>query len=212
MKPELQAEIESAMSFFDGRGWCSAAKALKLAELITDNSLEIIVEIGIFGGRSFIPMGMAVRSHGKGACYGFDPMDTQAATEGGVSIENDEWWAKVDLEDMYRWFIQSLLHFQLTNECRFMRIRGETAWRLFEVESINLLHLDSNHSETVSCRDVAMWRSRVAPSGFLVMDDCNWPSQQKAIALIKQSGFKHLGDLPNGPPGSGCEYAIFQKS
>ena len=38
-------------------GWCTKEKAIKMAELITDDT-KLCVELGVFGGRSLLPLGI----------------------------------------------------------------------------------------------------------------------------------------------------------
>ena len=53
--------------------------------------------------------------------------------------------------------------------------------------SIGLLHVDGNHSAEVSMRYVGQWGPKVAPGGYLVMDDIDWASQAGTVALIEAS-------------------------
>lgn len=206
MTEELKTEVTAAVREMDGRGWCTVDKGVHLAELIYDRQIDNAVEVGIFGGRSFIPMGIAMRHRGAGVCYGFDPMDPAAASEGGIDAANDEWWRKIDLNEMYDGFVKTVLHYRLTKECRWMRIRGEMAAKMFEPGTIGLLHLDSNHSEEASLRDVRLWLPKLRPGGVFVMDDTNWPSQQKALQTLGACA-KLIGKHPNG---EGCEYSVYE--
>lgn len=184
-------------------GWCTPEKAKYLAGLIDTHKPELVVEIGVFGGRSLLPMAMALEAVG-GVAFGIDPWSVAAALEGEESEANRDWWSKnVDLENVFTNFVQQVLAQRLTRTCRWIRAESEAVAPMFEDASIGLLHLDSNHSELVSCRDVATWRAKVAPAGIWVLDDSNWASQAKAIEMIKASGFRVIRDAQT--------YLVFQR-
>lgn len=211
MTPELQAEITQTLPLL--QGWCQLEKALHLASLAIEVGKEwggSIVEVGVFGGKSLIPMALALRHSGsKQFALGIDPMSIDAATEGDVGEANKDWWEKVDLEEVYAGFVKSVIDLKLTYHCRWIRLRSEPCLGLYPHDSIGLLHLDSNHSETVSCQDVETWGPRVRPGGYLVFDDSNWQSQKRALDKIKAAGFELIGEYTNGQPDQ--KYDAYQK-
>jgi hypothetical protein len=176
-------------------GWCLPAKAAHLSELIESYKPGLIVEVGVFGGKSLIPMAMAAQHNGTGIVYGIDPWSADAALEGEKDEANRTWWGQtIELETIYRKFIQHVMRLNLTHECRWIRARSEDVVGMFPRESIEFFHLDSNHSELVSCRDVELWEPKISPRGFWVLDDSDWPTQQKAIGMIKARGFQLITD------------------
>ena len=111
---------------------------------------------------------------------GIDPWELEAALEGNIGIENEEWWKNnVNLEDIYRGFIESVMALKLTFSCRWIRARSEHVACIWPDASIDWLHLDSNHSEIVSCRDVALWGPKMAQRATWIMDDTDWPSRTR---------------------------------
>lgn len=175
-------------------GWCTKDKARVLVSMIQKFKPRVIVEIGVFGGRSLIPMALAMRELGDGRlCYGIDPWTVEAALEGDVGEEHREWWSqKVKLEEIYQTFMGNVDKLKLGDTLRVMRKRGDQVVRLFPKASVPFIHLDSNHSEQVSCRDVTMWTEKLAPGGIWVMDDTDWPSMGKAVAMVDAMGFDLL--------------------
>lgn len=175
-------------------GWCLQDKARVLVSMIQKYKPRIVVEIGVFGGRSLIPMALAMRDLGGGRlCYGIDPWTVEAALEGDIGAEHREWWTKnVKLGEVYQTFMDHVDRLELGDTIRVMRRRGDHVVRLFPKASIPFIHLDSNHSEQVSCRDVTMWVERLAPGGVWVMDDTDWPSMQKAVGMVDAMGFDLL--------------------
>lgn len=208
--PELKTEIAQALPLL--HGWCTLEKAAHLAKLaIESERLGAVVEIGIFGGQSLIPMALALRHSGsKQFALGIDPMSVDAAIEGGAGAkENEDWWAnKVNLEEVYSGFVRSVLDLKLAYYCRWIRMRNDTCASLFRKGTVGLLHLDSNHSEHTSCLDAEAWSPLIAEAGYLVFDDSHWPSQAKAYRILKKR-FAVIGDYPNG---QGNQYTVFQNA
>ena len=188
MSPEFRDKMIASLP---REGWYTEEKAATLCDLIFLHQPKVCVEVGVFGGRSLVPQAMALRELG-GDRYilGIDPWRLDAALEGDIGRENEEWWKNnVNLEDIYRGFIESVMANRLTFECRWIRDRSENAAKLWDRKAIDWLHLDSNHSEEVSTRDVALWGPKMAPRSVWIMDDTDWPSQAKAIRMILDHGY-----------------------
>ena len=81
-----------------------------------------------------------------------------------------------------------------------LRCGSEHAVGLFPdypgAEQIDILHIDGNHSELASVRDVTTWLPRVKSGGYIWFDDTNWATTQRAIALLYVSCevVKDVGD------------------
>jgi predicted O-methyltransferase YrrM len=60
-------------------GWCTKEKAYTLASLVIGTRPAVIVEVGVFGGRSFLPMALALKELGKGMAIGIDPWSPAAS-------------------------------------------------------------------------------------------------------------------------------------
>jgi predicted O-methyltransferase YrrM len=188
-------------------GWMEETRCSVLIDLVLTHRPKKIVEIGIFGGRSLAAMGFACHHIGEGVVWGIDPWSKEAACE-GESEENIKWWTELDIEGIYRTFVQNILNLKLSHQCRWIRMTAEEAAPLFPENSINLLSLDGNHSELASCREARMWVPKIAPQGVIVMDDVHWPSQQKAIQLIRELGMRTIQHV-TAPDGQA--WMTFQK-
>lgn len=186
MSPDLHTKINHIVQL---HGWCPLEKAQFLANLVVDYNVQTVVEVGIFAGRSLIAMAMACQSKGSGVCWGIDPWVSTAAIEGTNDPANDKWWQQCDLEQIYRWFIEAVLRFGLTKECRWFRMRSDEVASLFADGSVDLVHIDGNHSEEMSTKDVELWFPKLKPrSSFVCIDDINWKSNQKAYSMLKERG------------------------
>ena len=167
-------------------GWCPAEKAEALAALVLESKPECIVEIGVFGGRSLVPMALAARTYG-GRVHGIDPWSSEAAVEGDVGEDNRQWWERIDLEAIHARFVASLGKFGLERTVRVHRSTDVSALPRFADGEIGILHVDGNHSAEVSRRYVEQWGPKIAAGGYLVMDDIDWASQAGTVALIEAS-------------------------
>lgn len=173
-------------------GWCTPEKALKIANLITDNSLKVCVELGVFGGRSLLPIALAAGLDAK--VTGIDAWAPSASLEGINSKENDAWWAKINYEEIYNYCKSLFLEYGLNNVTLIRKKSNETA-EIFNDKSIDLLHQDSNHSEEISCEEVNLYFNKVKIGGFWIFDDTNWETTKKAQDLLVFKGYLEIFDF-----------------
>lgn len=168
-------------------GWASVEKALAMAELIKEAKPRTLVEIGVFGGRSLIPQALAMRDNGYGRIYGIDPWNLDAVLEGNPCEADRDWWSKnVDLHVIHKGFMEALWRHGLSENTVVIRGTASMCSNLFPV--IDILHIDGNHTELASCRDVELYLPRVPKKrGMIWFDDCDWASTQKAIAILDKT-------------------------
>jgi hypothetical protein len=170
-------------------GWCTPDKACHIAEIIIENGFERFVEVGVFGGQSLIAASYTFKYLGRGVAWGVDPWSNDAALEHMTEQEYVESWSRMDLEKIYVDFMRAVINHELTKQCRWIRERSEVAVRMFERESLDMIHIDGNHSEEMSSLDVRLWLPKIRPSGIVLMDDTDenvWPSTRKAVEMLKE--------------------------
>lgn len=170
-------------------GWCPPEKAKILVELILDYKLEVVVEIGVFGGSSLIPQALALQELGKGVIYGIDAWNNADALEGMGEGPNRDWWSKVSLQGIYNNLSLFIKQQNLSPFCKLIRKKSEDAVSHWADNSIDLLHIDGNHSEEVSLKDVQLYLPKVKNEGFIVFSDFLWQeggknTKEKALALL----------------------------
>lgn len=217
MTPRLKERIANIQRL---GGWCTLDKAESLAELIIARRPEKIVEIGVFAGRSAVAMAMACQSIGCGHVHGIDPWTNAAALEGGTTPENDAWWAKLDMKQIYRTCVSTAKTLGVEDWLTLIEKHDADVLKDFDEGSIQMLHIDSNHSEAVSCRTVRDWVPKVAKGGIVILDDSNWPSQQRAVELLKsglgtqwESTHDMIGPVgPDGKTTCGGQWMLFEKT
>jgi predicted O-methyltransferase YrrM len=176
-------------------GWCTVEKALAMADLIYETRPQLVIELGVFGGRSLIPQAMALKTNGHGHIYGIDPWKKEACLEGANDKENDEWWEKLDLEAVFLSCMDFIWSSGLDPWCSVIRAKSEHVVGLLPIKEkvgiedvatnpIDILHIDGNHSEVASTRDVELWLPRVRRGGHIWLDDTDWATTKKAVDLL----------------------------
>lgn len=174
-------------------GWCTIEKACEMYRVLqTLPPINTCVELGVFAGRSLIALGLAVKDNCEGQVpmvYGVDPWVAHATVEGTNDPANDEWWSKLDFEYFYKYTQNKVTENHLDKIVTLLRQKSKDAVTLFEDGSIQVIHQDSNHSEEISCEEVALWTPKLAVGGFWIFDDTNWPSTAKAQKELLEKGF-----------------------
>lgn len=172
-------------------GWCSYEKADKMMNLIQEVKPRVCVEIGVFGGSSIYPTAKALSYQKQGVVYAIDPWSNQACLLGVDPLDpNYAWWEQVDLEKIYQGFLSMLRSYKLDPYCRVMRMPSTQAIAHFKDASIDILHVDGNHSEEASYSDVQLFFPKVKVGGYIWLDDVNWttpdgkPTLEKAFSFL----------------------------
>lgn len=181
---DLKKIVFQSMQELDG--WCTEEKAGILIDMIQLIKPEKVVEIGIWGGKSLIPMAYAVQANGMGTVYGIDPWSVQASSD-GMDGTNLDWWSSVDHEMIYEDLVKSIEKFNLQNEIVLIR---KTSQEADLIEGIGLLHIDGNHSDEASYLDVTKWVPYVNKGGIIVFDDLNWSTTSRAVNWLNENCVK----------------------
>lgn len=167
-------------------GWCPRTKAMVLMDLIFNHQPDVVVEVGIWGGKSFIPMALALKATGKGIIYGIDPWKSSDSIV-GFDDANKEWWGKVDHEKVMNHFLRKIREFGLTQNSRILRTTSADAE---SISNIDLIHIDGNHSEDSALFDVMKWVPLVKSGGFILFDDVDWSTTKKATRWLDEHCYR----------------------
>lgn len=177
-------------------GWCSHSKGSILIDIIQKIQPATIVEIGVWGGKSLIPMAYALKMQGKGKIYGIDPWSSAESVVGMVEESNKVYWSVVDHEAAYFNLLTNLERFGLLDHVQLIRSTSANADPIFEID---LLHIDGNHSESSSYLDVTKWAPLVRKGGWIVVDDVSWFenghfTQAESVAWLNKNCHK-MGEI-----------------
>lgn len=165
--------------------WCNEVKAKALFDIVLGYEKPTIVEIGVFMGQSaFIMMETMKRYNLDGNFFAVDPWTLEAALGGSNPSENDEWWSRIDINEIYEKFLECVASNGFGSICNVMRQNSDNVFYEWKDHPIDILHIDGNHSEYHSTRDVSLWSTAVAPNGTVIMDDTDWETTAKATNLL----------------------------
>lgn len=174
-------------------GWLSEEKyqwfekAYQTLKERTPEGDEIVaVELGVFYGMSAIAQGIICRNlKAPVLLYGVDAWEKDASLEGKNDAENDKWWSEVDYDAALASFEHAIKVFRLEDNVFPIKSKSEDAIHGFEDGTIDLLHIDGNHSEEKSCLDVDLWLPKVKSGGIIFFDDLNWHTTTKAAYKVR---------------------------
>lgn len=162
--------------------------------LILTTQPDVMVEIGVFAGKSLVNAAEALKEVGHGVIYGIDPWRHEEAVKGLSPIEEDPgFWNGIDLDAVHYDCMRAIWDRGLEQYAIVIRAASQHAAQLFsfqrrdECDVIDILYIDGGHSEEVSCRDVNLYLPLVKQGGYIWLDDADWSSIRKATELLKAS-------------------------
>lgn len=189
-------------------GWAEPGKRVTLANLVFAIRPAVIVEIGVWGGKSLLPMAMAAQSiSGPNYRPKVIAIDPWAANESvkGQGEKDANWWGKEigqpHHEMVYTKFIGKLHELGLREIVEVIR---KPSNEVNPPARIDLCHTDGNHGPQ-ALTDVMRFAPSIPSGGICVLDDLNWSGGAvgKAAEWLKQNGFLELHPLGTG--------AVYQK-
>src|SRR6266446_4600898 len=122
-------------------GWLTPERGCEMAELILEHKPEVLVEIGVFGGRSLIACAMSLRENNFGKIYGIDSWRVEDAVEGKDDATDKEWWEKkIVLDDIHRGCMKALWDHHLEPWAVVIRAASQHCFQLFP--KIDHLYID----------------------------------------------------------------------
>lgn len=204
---KLKAHISNILP--TTQGWCTIEKAHKLIDIVEESNPILLVELGVFGGKSLLPMAMATKQKGNnGKVIGIDAWAVPASLEGTNDEANDKWWANINYDDMFNYTTTLMQTHGVSNIVELWRTRSVDCASRFLDESIDVLHQDSNHSEEVTTAEVELYWSKVKKGGVWIFDDTNWPTTKSAQTLLLSKGYTEIKRFP----GEGTEWTIYVRN
>lgn len=191
-KNNTKDQIIQIYSEYDSRygiwGWCGLEKAGCLIdytdEICKNVKNPICVEIGVFGGKSVLPIALELKRHKKGKIYAIDPWLNAEAVK-GYDGPNYEYWKQIDLEYFYNVFKQSIKEFELHDYVEVIRKTSDDAPKF---SNINFLYIDGQHT-IQAMKDAIKYASNVAIGGYCVLDDVRWGEVAGVPLYLQAIGF-----------------------
>lgn len=201
---DLALRIENELTKITG--WCPPAKAIDLATLVYSLRPDVIVELGVWGGRSLIPMTLTCAALQRGHLIAIDPWNP-IESQKGYTGQNEEWWGKQDHELVYQQFIRHLDRLGLSDRVTVIRSPSDDV----DPPECDVLHVDGQHAAQ-AIRDVERFAPKVRVGGVVVLDDLTWHNDGVAHVAMAVERLKALGfiELYRNSNGS-VEWGMFQK-
>lgn len=168
-------------------GWCTPEKSVNMFDAAIGMAPppKVIVELGVFAGKSLLSLALAARFNPGCMVYGVDSWrhdDCLAYHEN--EPEHKQWWEKQDLE---HWYNETIALFKKTGLEDVVKIIREPSSACVNMwHSIDILHIDGNHSEWQSTFDVLAYVPLVRNGGYIWIDDINWASLQTAAMFMNK--------------------------
>jgi predicted O-methyltransferase YrrM len=179
-------------------GWASEEKAQRLFALVISINAETSVEIGVYGGKSFLGLALGHAYISKGTAHAVDPWSNDAAVE-GLDGQNREFWKNNPLEQIHESFVHHMKEVEAFHRVQVHRQKSDD---VTPPESIDILHIDGSHTEQ-AVRDASRYAKNVRVGGFCVMDDETWQNGndkpvERAVGNLIEMGFVRLYPLGTG--------------
>ncbi|MBX7066659.1 MAG: class I SAM-dependent methyltransferase [Parachlamydiales bacterium] len=168
-------------------GWCSKEKAMAFVDLILEVKPNTCVEIGVFGGSSAFPVASTLKFLDHGLLIAIDPWDKIECIKYFDPIEDAEhlkWWGNLNINYIYYAYLNMLKKYDLEDYVTTIRSTSEDAAQ--HIDEIDILYIDGNHSEQVSCLDVELYLPKVRPGGYIWYNDALWKDRQDAIDQLME--------------------------
>lgn len=176
-------------------GWCSVEKGHDLARAVLDLSSAVTVEIGVWCGRSVLPMALAHKHQGSGTVWAIDPWSSKASVEGYDAV-NAEWWGKINHDDILHQFKRTLKAYDVESVVNIVRAKSDD---VEPPKGIALLHIDGQHTDQ-AVKDVERFAANVITGGMVFVDDIAWSGGGvgRAVEKLLAMGFTKKFDRDTG--------------
>ncbi len=161
---------------------CNLNTLTKFLEILENVENGIFVEIGVLGGITLLSLyDVCKERHIK--MYGIDPFETIEVYNG---VRKHEIYNDRIPSNVYAMQLKNRLNLEkiiADNNLDIELIVG-TSWeqyKLFDDESIDVLHIDGDHSYGGVLKDIELFWPKLRKGGTVFFDDYNWGSVSKAV-------------------------------
>jgi predicted O-methyltransferase YrrM len=196
MTSKLFQKIEDSIPRM--HGWCDVPKAITLASMILALRPKIVVELGVWGGRSLLPMAAACKEASCGFVYAVDPWKPESSIIGQTQ-EHSDWWLKADHEEVYQSYLKFISSAGVGAFVKTLRMTSNEALSKLNGMAIDIIHCDGNHGDQ-AYQDAVNYSPLVRRGGLWVADDLSWEGGYVARGIdhLLKNGFIELYPLGTG--------------
>lgn len=175
-------------------GWCFVPKMVQMAGLVLREQPQLCIEVGVYGGRSALPVAAALRHNRKGLLRAADPYSGTEALKGTLP-PSEAWWGAADLNEVLALFLQARLVSGLEPWLEFDRVPSALFLARLAPDSVDVAHVDANHSEEGALADVTATWAALKPDGWLWLDDTDWSSLRPALNWLDSARAEQVADF-----------------
>lgn len=178
-------------------GWCSLDKAGTMIdfvdEIFTRVADPVCVEIGVYAGKSAIPVALELKRNKSGKLYAIDPWDNFEASK-GYTKEHYQFWNTVNLKWARDIFYTAL---EETGCKEYVEIIEKPSDDAPQISNIDLLYIDGQHTDQ-AIRDAIKYATQVKIDGYCFVDDLDpspesdWKEVNVVPEVLKSIGFEEI--------------------
>jgi predicted O-methyltransferase YrrM len=166
-------------------GWTPENKIRDMVKLVLQEKPTLCVEIGTYAGRSFLPVAWAMKQNGVGGkAIGIDPYEPLACTEGWPRDQDHTGWDTNDLKPYHDELVDTAAWQGLTEWIDVRVAKSVDVVETVADGTVDILHIDGNHSELSALVDVYAWLPKMKPRGWIWADDAHMPTTKKAFGVL----------------------------
>lgn len=155
--------------------WCTKEKTKAIVALVLNTKPLLSVEIGVFGGSSFLPIVLSMNYNNIGKTVGIDSWNNNHCVR---YMDNDDpnkaWWSTLDLNSIYQSFYKISKDQELLPSFTIHRQDSLKAAQKFDDESIEFLHFDGNHAYEGVLKEFQSFLPKVKKGGYILVSDLMW--------------------------------------
>lgn len=174
---------------YDQGGWCTDEKRNFIHDLVISTNSKFCVEIGVYKGSSLFSFAEGLEKT-EGSIVGIDPWSFEMSKNEFPPlwdknfenyIYNELLKGQETFDELYKGVYDIIQDNELSNTIRLIRKPSEDVFIDFDLESIDILHIDGNHNELNASRDILLYLPLVKKNGYIIMDDSDWDAVRKSI-------------------------------
>lgn len=187
-------------------GWCSIHRASFLIDLIVATQPQVIVEIGVFAGKSLIPMALTLRSNGSGKIYGIDSWDKSQwaiGMDGGLR----HWLKDKNYEQAKSSLLNKINQYGLQNQ---VVIHHATSMNAPIIPNIDILTIDRYSYEEEAYQELCKWVPYVKKGGLIILNNVSW-NRDGRVNPIQATEFLNQSCAKQAHFSGSNEWAIWLK-
>jgi len=149
-----------------------------IRKIILENNAKTFLEIGIYGGATLLSLYDLAKENGI-KIYGIDPHDKIEIYNGKSKEEVSDdikHKAKNLFEDIRINLENIIKKYNLNDQITYLNDVSQNVVNKFENDSIDVLHIDGDHSTEGVYNDLLLYYPKVRMGGVIICDDADWPS------------------------------------